>query len=58
MQDIQPIVRLPPAVLRAYSEIIRRMAQTARTSEVVPSLLALADRFEALAHQQEEQNLA
>jgi EAL domain-containing protein (putative c-di-GMP-specific phosphodiesterase class I) len=57
-QDNQQIFRLPPAVLRAYGEIIRQMAQTARTKEVVPSLLTLADRFNALADQQEERNLA
>ena len=39
---------------RAYGEVIRQMAQTARTKEVVPSLLTLADRFDALADQQEE----
>jgi hypothetical protein len=30
------------------------MAQTAWTEEVVPSLLTLADRFDALADQQQE----
>jgi hypothetical protein len=54
MQDNQQIFCLPPAALRAYSETIRQMAQTARTKEVVPSLLTLADRFDALADQQEE----
>ena len=55
MQDSQQIFCLPPVVLRAYSETIRQMAQTAQTKEVVPSLLALADRFDALADQQEGQ---
>jgi hypothetical protein len=34
------------------------MAQDARTKEVVPSLLALADRFDLLADQQEARNVA
>jgi hypothetical protein len=51
MQHDQQIFCLPPTVLRAYGEIIRQMAQTARTKEVVPSLLTLADRFDALADQ-------
>jgi hypothetical protein len=38
--------------------VIRQMALNARTKEVVPSLLALADRFELLADQQEERNVA
>jgi hypothetical protein len=58
MQDNQQIFCLPPAVLRAYGEVIRQMAQTARTKEVVPSLLTLADRFDALAARQEERNMA
>ena len=49
---------LPPSVLRAYGEIIRQMAQTARTKEVVPSLLTLADRFDAQADQLEERKVA
>jgi hypothetical protein len=53
MQQDQQIFCLPPAVLRAYAETIRQMAQTARTTEVVPSLLKLADRFEALAEQRD-----
>jgi hypothetical protein len=51
MQDDRRIFCLPPTVLRAYGEIIRHMAQTARTKEVVPSLLTLAERFDALADQ-------
>jgi hypothetical protein len=58
MQHNQQIFCLPPAVLRAYAEVIRQMAQTARTEEVVPSLLTLADRFDALADQQEARNVA
>ena len=58
MQDDQQIFCLPPAVLRTYSEIIRQMAQTARTKEVVPRLLALADRFDALADQRDKRNAA
>ena len=58
MQDNQQIFCLPPAVLRAYGEIIRQMAQTARTKEIVPSLLTLACRFDALAEQQERRNAA
>jgi hypothetical protein len=58
MQDNQQIFCLPPAVLRAYGQIIRQMAQTARTKEIVPSMLTLADRFDALAEQQEERNVA
>jgi len=58
MQDDQQIFCLPPAVLRAYGEVIRQMARTARTKEVVPSLLALADRFDALADQRDKRNAA
>jgi hypothetical protein len=58
MQHDQQIFRLPPAVLRAYAAVIRQMAQDARTKEVVPSMLALADRFDILAAQQEERNVA
>ena len=58
MQHDQQIFRLPPAVLRAYATVIRQMAQDARTKEVVPSLLALADRFDLLAAQQEARNVA
>jgi hypothetical protein len=45
--------QLPPVVLRAYAEIIRKMAQTARTKEVVPNLLKLSARFDTLAEQRE-----
>ena len=58
MQHDQQIFCLPPTVLRAYATVIRQMAQNARTKVVVPSLLALADRFDALADQQEERNVA
>jgi hypothetical protein len=58
MQHDQQIFRLPPAVLRAYATVIRQMAQNARTKEVVPSMLALADRFDLLADQQEARNVA
>jgi hypothetical protein len=58
MQHDQQIFCLPPTVLRAYGAVIRQMALNARTKEVVPSLLALADRFELLADQQEERNVA
>ena len=53
MQHDQQIFCLPPAVLHAYAEIIRQMAQAARTKEVVPSLLKLADRFDAAAEQRD-----
>jgi hypothetical protein len=58
MQHDQQIFCLPPTVLRAYAEGIRQMAQSARTKEVVPSMLALADRFDLLADQQEKRNVA
>ena len=58
MQHNQQIFCLPTAVLRAYGAVIRQMAQNARTKEVVPSLLALAYRFDALADQQEERHVA
>jgi hypothetical protein len=58
MQHDQQIFCLPPAALRGYGAAIRQMAQNARTKEVVPSLLALADRFDLLADQQEERNAA
>jgi hypothetical protein len=48
--DRRPQVSVPA---RAYAEAIRQMAQTARTKEVVPSLMKLADRLDILAEQRD-----
>jgi hypothetical protein len=58
MQLNEQLFRLPPVALRAYAEVVREMAQTARTEEVVPSLLELADRFDTLADRQETRKMA
>ena len=57
MQHNEQIFRLPPAAGRAYAEVVRQMAQTARTEEV-PSLLEPAYRFGALADQQDTRHTA
>ena len=53
MRHNEQIFRLPPAALRAYAEVVRQMAQTARTEEVVPSMLV-----GALADQQDTRHMA
>jgi hypothetical protein len=58
MRHNEQIFRLPPAALRAYAEVVRQMAQTARTEEVVPSMLEPAYRFGALADQQDTRHMA
>jgi len=44
-----------PAELRARAAEYRRMAQTAKTAAVMDSLLKLAERFDALAGQREQE---
>ena len=51
----RPLTEHSPAELRARAAEYRRIAQTARTAAVMDSLRKLAERFDALADQQEQQ---
>jgi hypothetical protein len=56
LEQNRPILYRPPAALRARAAEYQHMARDCRSMGVVAALLRIADRYEALAIQREQED--
>jgi hypothetical protein len=54
MHERPPLAQWPAAALRIKATEYRRMAETARMTDIKVALLRLADRFDALVDRREQ----